>query len=146
MQSTSERMGKGQISMEYLATFSIAAIMVLPLMIIFVMQSVNIQADITNTQAYKIGTTVEASAQEVYFMGKPAQKTITVQFPSGIKSVTFQDQQMIILVETAELTYNITKDFIFNVTGNVKANEGPHTIVLKAQETPLKETFINITD
>jgi len=132
---------KGQVAMEYLAIFSIAALMIIPLIIIFVVQSQNIQADITGSQAEKAASTIISSAEEVYFMGEPAQKTIELQFPSGIEQVTISGTTMTFRIQTAELNYDIFKDARFNMTGNLDSFEGKHIITIKAQNS-----MVNITE
>lgn len=140
---------KAQVSMEYLAIFSIAILMILPLIIIFVVQTQNIQADITDSQTQKISEKILSSAEEVYFMGEPAQKKIAVQFPKGIKSVSMHN-----LNNGSYLNFTVTKGAaeyevlqppaklnIFLLYGEIKSFEGTHYLTIKAQDS-----YINITE
>ncbi len=73
--------------MEYLVIFSITFVLIIPLIIIFVAQTQNMQEDITNAQLDKISSEIHDAALEVLFMGPPSQKTIRVSFPAGIQSI-----------------------------------------------------------
>jgi uncharacterized protein (UPF0333 family) len=128
-----KKRGKGQVSMEYMAIFSIAVLMTLPLIIIFVTQQGNIKADITNAQAQRAATEIISAAEEVYFMGPPAQRTIRVTFPEGIQGIDISQTTFMMSLTTAELDYMVIKDSAANMTGNLSITPGQKTIVLRAE-------------
>ena len=132
---------KAQVSMEYLIIFGIAFAMTLPLIVIYVKQTGNIQADITNAQMYKAANKISDYAEQVYYMGEPSQRTLDITFPAGITSITLQDHLIIFNVTTTDLSYSVVKDTAANVTGNIKTFEGQHTLVFKAESD-----MVNITD
>jgi len=141
--------GNGQVSMEYLAIFSIATLLILPLIIIFVVQTQNIQADITDSQTQKIASKIMASAEEVYFMGEPAQKTLLVQFPAGIKSISMHNLENGSYInftvykgdEFYEIIYPHGKLAIFDMEGEIQPYEGTHKLTIIAQSN-----FVNISE
>ncbi len=128
-----KRMCKGQVAMEYLIIFSVAFFMTLPLIIIFTTQTSNLQSDIANAQLDRAATLITDAAQEVYFMGPPAQKTVRITFPSGIQSVSVQSNELIFNMTSATYNYDYIKETAINLSGSLKKFEGPHFIVIKAQ-------------
>jgi uncharacterized protein (UPF0333 family) len=132
---------KAQVAMEYLIIFSIAFAMTLPLIIIYATQTKNIQADVTHTQIYKTASRISDYAEQVYYMGEPSQRTLTINFPQGITNVILNGTLIIFSVTTADRTYDVVKETTANVTGEIRNFEGQHIITFKAESN-----FVNITD
>ncbi len=122
----------GQVSIEYLAVFSIALIITLPLIIIFVTQTNNLQADITNAEVNRIVSKIVDNAETVYFMGEPAQKTLAIDFPPGIQSIAVNSSFISFNVTTTDLNYVMVKETVANLTGSLRTFHGTHVIVFKA--------------
>jgi hypothetical protein len=125
---------KAQVSMEYLMVFSVAFLMTLPLIIIYITQTQNVRADVTNAEMYKIASKISDYAEEVYFIGPPSQRTINLHFPEGIDSVTLTNNTIIFNVTTADRNYLVEKETIANISGTIKSFEGQHIIVFKAEQ------------
>ena len=123
---------KSQVSMEYLAIFSIAMVMTLLLIVIFVSQIENIQSDITNSEVQKISSKIIDYSESVYYMGEPAQKTLNILFPRGITSIEIDSNIIIFNVTTTDSSYQIVKDTIANLSGSIGSFEGQHNIVFKS--------------
>ena len=134
-------MRKGQVAMEYLMIFGLTIALTLPLLIIYVTQTQNMQADITAAQLDKLSFEIASAAKEVYYMGEPAQKTIYITFPANIQSVTIDGKLMIFEIDSAERDYNFYKDVPMNLTGSLRSYEGVHTVVVKAEGA-----VVNIAD
>jgi uncharacterized protein (UPF0333 family) len=124
---------KAQVSMEYLIIFTIAFMMTLPLIVIYSQQTQNVQADVTQVQIYKLATKISDYAEQVYYMGEPSQRTLIINFPKGINSVTIAGNNILFNVTTTDLTYTVLKETTANLTGSIETFEGPHTIVFKAE-------------
>lgn len=124
---------KGQISMEYLAVFTIMILLVLPLTIIFITQTDNVRTDITAAEVQKISSKLIDYAEEVYFMGEPAQKTLQVYFPQGINVVSVEGQTIIFNVSRNEKSYLITRDSVATMNGSIRPFSGYHVIVFKSE-------------
>ncbi len=129
-----KKRGKGQASMEYIVIFSVAVIMTIPLLIIFAAQQGNIRSDITNAQAQRAASEIISAAEEVYFMGTPAQRTIKVNFPEGIESITINETVLVISLATADRDYDVSRETAAQITGNLSTSPGQKTIVLRAEE------------
>jgi hypothetical protein len=119
--------------MEYLIIFGIAFAMTMPLLIIYAQQTTNVQADLTQMQAYKAASKIADYSEQVYYMGAPSQRTLNINFPAGIDSVTLTNNLIIFNVTTSDLSYQVIKETTANVTGTLGSFEGPHIIVFTAQ-------------
>ncbi|MCA9478131.1 MAG: hypothetical protein KC535_03225 [Nanoarchaeota archaeon] len=126
-------MNRAQVAMEYMIIFSMTFFMSLLLIILFTTQTNNIRTDLANAQMDKAGSEIVDAASQVYFMGDPAQKTIRVTFPEGVKQVSINNTFLVFSVQTSEVTYDIVKETSINMTGSIKTFEGIHNIVVKAQ-------------
>ncbi|MFP4567573.1 MAG: hypothetical protein ACLFN8_01385 [Candidatus Woesearchaeota archaeon] len=125
---------RGQVSFEYLAIFGIASLMIIPLMIIFAHQSSSIEADVAYAQAESALSRIVASAEEVYFQGPPARKTLSVHFPKGVREVLIEESSIVFVLETVDGEFNIYKDTSARLSGSLESFEGPHIVVFEASE------------
>lgn len=125
---------RGQVSIEYLAIFSVAALMMIPIIIIFAFQSSTIEADVAQAQATNALVKIVDSAEEIYFQGPPAKKTMTVHFPKGVTNVTILENSISIMLQTVEGEYEIFETTSAKLSGEIKIFEGPHTITFNAEE------------
>jgi len=132
---------KAQVSMEYLIIFGIAFAMTLPLIIIYVKQTGNIQADVTQMQIYKAASKISDYAEQVYYMGEPSKRTLNINFPAGVTGVELNGTLIIFDVTTTDLSYQVVKETVANVTGSIRPFEGQHILSFVAQTN-----VVNITD
>jgi hypothetical protein len=127
--------------MEYLIIFGIAFAMTLPLIVIYAKQTGNMRADVTQIQIYKTASKISDYAEQVYYMGEPSQRTLYIDFPEGINSVTVNGNIITFNVTTTDLTYSVVKETAANLTGTIEHFEGQHRIVFRAEANS-----VNITD
>jgi len=118
--------------MEYLLVFGIALAMTIPLVIIFVSQTQNIRADIADAQINTAATKIIDNAETVYYMGEPSQRTLEVEFPYGVNSVSLSNSMLTINITTSDRSYLVIMETVANITGNIKTFSGMHVIVFKA--------------
>lgn len=127
--------------MEYLAVFSVAFLMIMPMIVIYMTQSNNLKQKVVNAQVEKASSTIIDTAEEVHYMGPPTQKTIRVSFPAGITGIDIYQTVLRFNVSLGETQYSIVKEAVTNLTGSLRKEPGPHKLVIKAEETG-----INIED
>ncbi|MCC7574592.1 hypothetical protein KO361_03290 [Candidatus Woesearchaeota archaeon] len=125
---------RGQVSIEYLAIFSVAALMIIPLVIIFASQTNNIEADIAYAQTENALSRIIDSAEEIYFQGPPAKKTLRVQFPKGVDEVIIEPNAVIFVLKTIDGTFEIRKDTSAVLEGTLKSFQGSHLITFQSFE------------
>lgn len=113
--------------------FGLTIALTLPLLIIYVTQTQNMQADITAAQIDKLSFEIAGAAREVYYMGEPAQKTIQVTFPAGIQSASVSNRVIIFEINSGGREYYFYKEVPMNLTGSLQTYEGVHTVVIKSE-------------
>lgn len=124
---------KGQVAMEYLLVFSIAFLMSLILIIIFLAQTNNMQSDIAIVQLEKVSLELVNAVEEIYYMGEPSQKTIKISFPEGIDAVEVQTNSIVFNISNEKVSYQYSRETHINMTGTVKKFQGLHIIRIKSQ-------------
>jgi uncharacterized protein (UPF0333 family) len=124
----------GQVSIEYLAIFGVAALMLIPLIILFASQTGTIEADISYAQAENALSRIVDSAEEIYFQGPPAQKTLRVQFPKGIQEVVVESNAVVFKIKTVDGEFEVRRDTRANLEGTLKTFPGNHFIVFQSFE------------
>ena len=125
---------KGQVSIEYIAIFAVALMMTLPLILIFVVQSENISTDVSTTQGYNAITKIVNSAEEIYFQGEPAQRTLQINFPENVENVTVYETGIEMIITTSKAPLSLYKSSNVPLEGNLSTYRGLHIIILKAED------------
>ena len=125
---------RGQVSMEYLAVFSFAIILIIPLVLIYTVQTRNMQSDVANAQTYRVLTKISDSAEEIYLQGVPAKKTIRISFPKGITSITINSTYIEAGFYDGKGHIIITKSTNAVLKGSLRSFPGEHTITFTAEE------------
>lgn len=125
---------RGQVSIEYLAVFSFAIMLILPLMLIYTVQTRNMQSDVANAQTYRVLTKISDSAEEIYLQGVPAKKTIRLSFPKGIDSITLNSTYIEAKFYDGKGYISITKSTNALLKGSLRSFSGEHTITFTAEE------------
>lgn len=125
---------RGQVSFEYLVIFAVAAIMIIPLMLIFAHQSSSIEADIAYAQAQSALSKISASAEEIYFQGPPARKTLRVKFPEGLTEVRVEESAIVFKLSTSDGVFELFEDTSAKLSGDIDSFGGVHVLVFEALE------------
>ena len=120
--------------MEYLIIFSVAFMMTLPLLIIYAKQTGNVQADVTQSQMYTVSNRIRDYAEQVYYMGEPSERTLIIDFPRGINSVTLNGTTITFHITTTNLNYDVVEETSANLTGSIRSFPGEHVISFTAQD------------
>jgi hypothetical protein len=119
--------------MEYLAVFAFAIILTIPLILIFSVQTQNMQMDVSYAQTYRALSKICDSAEEIYFQGTPARKTIRITFPQGIQSITVNSTYIEASFYDGKTNITITKDTSAVLKGTLRSFSGEHRIVFTAE-------------
>jgi hypothetical protein len=129
---------RAQVSFEYMAIFGVAALMLIPLIIIFASQTGTIEADIAYAQTENALSRIVDSAEEIYFQGHPSKKTLRVQFPKGISEIVFRTDslthEIVFVLETIDGSFNVSKQTSARIDGYLETFPGSHIIVFQAFE------------
>ncbi len=124
---------RGQAAMEYLFIVGIAALIVLPLTILFFSEISDLTESMTRTQIDKASSTLAQAANEVYYLGEPSQKTIKFYMPNHIESVDMAGNNLTFVIAFDESSFSVRKYSQANLTGNLSASQGTHTVQIIAR-------------
>ncbi|MFH1400074.1 MAG: hypothetical protein ABIH41_01015 [Nanoarchaeota archaeon] len=119
----------GQVSMEYLMVVAIAAMLIIPLIGIFFQASSDLDQSIQSSQADRVANEIVDAADEVYYLGPPAKKTLKVYLPDSVKSLTIGVNYLQIDVHGAVGAPRFSAG---NLSGSIQPTGGLHVIAVYA--------------
>jgi hypothetical protein len=133
---------RSQTAMEFLIIFGFVFVMLIPLLIIFQLQTHETKDQLYSNQIRNIGSKIIDKAESIYYLGEPSKSTLKVMLPEKIENITFR--------ENRELQFNyrtyknniqeISFTSLVNITGNISSSSGLHYIVIEA-----KGDYVSIT-
>ncbi|MFB6294740.1 MAG: hypothetical protein ABEI97_03195 [Candidatus Nanohaloarchaea archaeon] len=134
-------MRRGQVALEYIAIIGIALLISTPLIIQAQESSQSLRDSFQNGLAKNALNNIEEAASLVHSQGPPAKTTFTIRLPPGITQTNVTDRYFHIRrdIGAAETDFYNTVDF--NVTGDIPANAGVHTMVAEAEND-----YVNVTE
>ena len=125
---------KSQVSVEYMLVMGFAALMTLPLLLIYYTYSADSTEFVATSQAMQIARKVVDSSESVYFLGKPSQTTLKLYFPDGIQSTNLSSREVVFKVKIRNGIAEIVQVSSVNMSGNLPTTQGIHIVTLKAQD------------
>ena len=93
-------MHKSQISVEYMLIIGFAMLMTTPLLLIYYTYSSDSSDSVATGQALQIARTIADSSESVYYLGKPSQTTLKLNFPDRISSASVSDREVVFKMKT----------------------------------------------
>lgn len=125
---------KSQISVEYMFIMGFAALITVPLLIIYYTYSSDTADSVASSQALQIARSIVDSSESVYYLGKPSQTTLKLNFPDQIKSTNLSNKQVVFRMKTQSGTVDIVQISSVNMSGSLPATSGIHVVTIKAQD------------
>ncbi|MEK6984686.1 MAG: hypothetical protein AABX33_08995 [Nanoarchaeota archaeon] len=125
---------KSQISVEYMLIMGFVTIMTVPLIIIYFTYSSETNDSITSHQALQIARKIVDSSESVYYLGKPSQTTLKVNFPENIQSINLSNKEVVFKIKTKNGISDIVQVSAVNISGNLPNSQGIHMITVKAED------------
>jgi uncharacterized protein (UPF0333 family) len=124
-----------QVSIEFLFVVGFAFIISAGLAYVFIVQSENINIGITSAQVDKITSEIRDASDEVYYLGSPSKKTLTLYFPQGIEAITFYETSIIFNISSPNGNYEVVKWASSNFSSNsiVTTGTGIHHVTVEAR-------------
>ena len=123
-----------QISVEYILIVGFALVVVVPLLIIFMQYSSSSSSAASTNQAFQIARKIIEESEEVFYIGNPAQTTITANFPENIQSISLSDKEVVFKIKTANGVTEIVQVSKVNITGTLPTSAGIHVLKIKAEK------------
>ena len=127
-------MDKSQVSVEYMFVMGFAALMTIPLLLIYYTYTADSADSVASGQAMQIARKIVDSAESVYYLGKPSQTTLKLNFPDKIESTNLSNREVVFRMATQAGTTDIVQISSVNLSGSLPITEGIHIVTIKAED------------
>lgn len=131
---------KSQVSVEYMLVMGFAALMTVPLLLIYYTYSADTADSVAISQSMQIARKIADASESVYYLGKPSQTTLKFNFPDRIQSTSLSNREVVIKVKTQAGVTDIVQVSAVNITGTLPTSQGIHVLTIKADDG-----FVQIT-
>ena len=125
---------KSQVSVEYMFVMGFAALMTIPLLLIYYTYTADSADSVASGQAMQIARKIVDSAESVYYLGKPSQTTLKINFPDRIESTNLSNREVVFRIATQAGTTDIVQISSVNLSGSLPTTEGIHIVTVKAED------------
>lgn len=131
---------KSQVSVEYMLIMGFATLMALPLLLIYYTYSSDTSDSVATSQAMQIARRIVDASESVYYLGKPSQTTLKLNFPDRIDSTNLSNREVVFKIKTKSGLTDIVQVSSVNMSGGLPTTQGIHIITIKAEEGYVKIT------
>lgn len=131
---------KSQVSVEYMLVMGFAALMTVPLLLIYYTYSADTTDSVAISQSMQIARKIVDASESVYYLGKPSQTTLKFNFPDRIQSTSLSNMEVMIKVKTQAGVTDIVQVSAVNMSGTLPTSQGIHVLTIKADDG-----FVQIT-
>ena len=125
---------KSQVSVEYMLIMGFATLMIIPLLLIYYTYSSDTSDSVATSQAMQIARKIVDSSESVYYIGKPSQTTLKLNFPDGIYSTNLSSKEVVFKIKTKNGITDIVQVSSVNMSGSLPTTQGIHIITVKAED------------
>ena len=125
---------KSQVSVEYMIIMGFATLMTLPLLLIYYTYSSDAADSVASNQALQIARKIVDSSESVYYLGKPSQTTLKLNFPDSIKSINLSSREVVLKIKVKQGIGEVVQVANVNMSGSLPTSAGLHVITLTAQD------------
>jgi uncharacterized protein (UPF0333 family) len=94
------KLNKGQISIEYLIVVAFVTFVVLSVLGIALYYSSQVQDTIKINQMERYARKIISTSESTFYSGEPSRSSITAYLPEGINSVTIQENNIVISIQS----------------------------------------------
>ena len=125
---------KSQVSVEYMLVMGFATLMTLPLLLIYYTYYSDSSDSVATSQALQIARKIVDSSESVYYLGKPSQTTLKLNFPDKIASTSLESREVVFKIKTKNGVTDIVQVSAVNITGSLPTTQGIHIVTIKADD------------
>ena len=125
---------KTQVSVEYMLIMGFAALMTIPLLMIYYTYASDSTDSVATNQALQISRRIVDASESVYYLGKPSQTTLKFNFPDNIYSINITNFEVLIKVKTQNGITDVVQVSSVNMSGNLPLAQGVHVVTIKAED------------
>lgn len=124
---------KSQVSVEYMFIMGFATLMSLPLLLIYYTYTSDSSDSVATGQALQIARKIADSSESVYYLGKPSQTTLKLNFPENIYSTSLENYEVLFKIKTRSGITDIVQVSAVNMSGSLPTTQGMHILTIKAE-------------
>lgn len=121
-----------QVSVEYMLIVGFAAIITIPLIIIYYSFTQSSSEEIVSAQFDSILRSVVDAAESVYYLGEPSQTTLKVNIPEDAVLSNLSNNEALFRIYTRVGEADIVQSSSVNITGSLPTNKGSYAITIRA--------------
>ena len=125
---------KSQVSVEYMLVMGFAALLTIPLLLIYHTYSADSTDAVATGQALQISRKIIDASESVYYLGKPSQTTLKLNFPDGIHSTNVSGREVVFKVKTQAGVTEVVQVSSVNMSGALPTSAGIHVVTIKAED------------
>ena len=131
---------KSQVSVEYMLVMGFAALMTVPLLVIYYTYSSDSSESVAASQALQAARRIVDASESVYYLGSPSQTILKLSFPDRIYSTNLSNKELVFRIKTKNGMTDIVQVSAVNMSGNLPTSQGMHTITISAQNNYVQIT------
>lgn len=125
---------KSQVSVEYMLIMGFAALMTIPLLLVYYTYYYDSSDSVATSQALQIARKIVDSSESVYYLGKPSQTTLKFNFPERIDSINLSNMEVVFKIKTKSGVTDVVQVSSVNITGSLPLSPGIHIVTVKAED------------
>lgn len=129
-----------QVSVEYMMIMGFAALMAVPLLIIYYSYTSDSSDSVAVSQALQIARKIVDTSETVYYLGKPSQTTLKLNFPEKIQSTNLSSKEVVFKIKTKSGVTDVVQVSSVNITGSLPTSQGIHILTIKAEDNYVQVT------
>lgn len=126
-------MSKAQVSMEYLVIVGFVAAITVPLIVIFVTHSTEMNENIISNQVDHIASKIVDTSESVYYLGESSKITFRVYIPKKINYVSIGNNEVVFYVKKQNGIDHVVKYTPVPINGSISVTSGLHDIVVESK-------------
>jgi len=125
---------KSQVSVEYMMVMGFAVLMTIPLLMIYYTYSSDSADSVATSQAQQIARKIVDASESVYYLGKPSQTTLKLNFPERIGSTNLSSREVVFKMKTKAGLTDVFQVSSVNMSGSLPTSAGIHIVTIKADD------------
>ena len=133
-------MNKAQVSVEYMLIMGFATLMTLPLLLIYYTYTSDSSDSVATNQAMQVARKIVDASESVYYLGKPSQTTLRVNFPDRIDSTNLSNKEVVFKIKIKNRITDVVQVSSVNMNGSLPTTQGLHIITVKADDGYVRVT------
>ena len=131
---------KSQVSVEYMLIMGFATLMTIPLLVIYYTYSADTADSVALSQTLQIERKIIDASESVYYLGKPSQTTLKLNFPDRIYSTNISNMEINFKVKIQTGITEVVQVSSVNMSGSLPTSQGLHIVTVTAQDNYVQIT------